>query len=259
MHLKSFDPADTGKFKDKGEVLGVTAEYLEEIYKKLYLMFAEDRRSLLVILQGIDASGKDGVVRHLFSGANPQGISAYSFKVPSEEELKHDFLWRCQRLAPERGTTAIFNRSYYEDVTTVKIHPDYLALRKPVVGKKAQKIFAERYRQINDYEKMLTENGTTVLKFFLHISKKEQKERLQERLEDPTKHWKFSASDTKERKLWDKYAEAFDSMLQETNTKHAPWAVIPADRKWYRNYLISKKIAETLSAFEMKFPDLKKI
>lgn len=258
MRLKSIDPRDTGKFKEKTDVVNATAEYLEELYKQLYLMFAEDRRSLLIILQGIDASGKDGVIQHIFSGANPQGIRAYSFKVPGEEELRHDFLWRCERVAPERGSVAIFNRSYYEDVTTVKVHPEYLALRKPIPGITPEKIFKQRYSQINNYEKMLTENGTTVLKFFLHISKKEQKERLEERLKDPTKHWKFSPGDMKERKLWDKYARAFDQMIKATNTKHAPWIVIPADKKWYRNYLITKKITETLTAFKMEFPRLAK-
>ncbi|MGZ3694804.1 MAG: PPK2 family polyphosphate kinase [Bdellovibrionota bacterium] len=256
IKLKSIDPKNTGKFGDKADAVESTTAYLEEMYRLMYLMFAEDKRSLLIILHGIDAAGKDGAIQHIFSGANPQGIRVYSFKVPSEDELKHDFLWRCHHKAPERGTTAIFNRSYYEDVSTVKVHPEYLKLRKSCEGLDPELIFDQRYQQINNYEKMLTENGTSILKFFLHISKVEQKERLQERLKDSTRNWKFSLGDVKERKHWEKYQSAFQEMINETNTKHCPWHVIPADKKWYRNYLISKAIVEKLAEHKMKFPHL---
>jgi PPK2 family polyphosphate:nucleotide phosphotransferase len=255
--LKKVDPADTGKFREKGDAAKETDKLLDEMYRLLYLMFAEDKRSLLVILQGIDASGKDGVVRHIFAGANPQGVRVYSFKAPSGEELKHDYLWRCHRVMPERGTTAIFNRSYYEDVTTVRVHPEYLKERNIDGELDLDELFERRYRQINEFEKMLTENGTMVLKFFLHISRKEQKERLEERLSDRSKNWKFSAQDVKERKLWKEHRAAFEKMLHATSTKHSPWHVIPADHKWYRNYAVSKIIVEKLAARKMLFPALK--
>lgn len=252
--LKQIDPRHTGKFREKSDAAAETDSLLDEMYRLLYLMFAEDKRSLLVILQGIDASGKDGVIKHIFSGANPQGIRSYSFKEPSQEELRHDFLWRCHRLLPERGTMAIFNRSYYEDVTAVKVHPEYLKARPFEASIKPPKLFEQRYRQINEFERTLTESGTVVMKFFLHISKDEQKERLQERLEDPSKKWKFAASDVKDRKFWNEYQKAFQEMLDATNSKHCPWHVIPADRKWFRNYLVSKALVEELQSLKMKFP-----
>lgn len=256
--LKKLDPADTGKFDEKNHAEKETKELLEEMYKQLYLMFAEDKRSLLVVLQGIDASGKDGVVRHIFSGSNPQGVRVYSFKKPSSEELKHDYLWRCHRVMPERGMAAIFNRSYYEDVSTVRVHPEFLKERN-IDGKvDLDTLFDERYEQINNFEKMLTENGTMVLKFFLHISKDEQRQRLKERLTDRSKNWKFNLQDVKERKLWKEHQRAFEKMLNATNTKHAPWHVIPADKKWFRNYAVSKVIVEALAAQKMAFPVIKK-
>jgi PPK2 family polyphosphate:nucleotide phosphotransferase len=209
----------------------------------------------LIILHGIDASGKDGTVRHLFSAANPQGLQVHSFKRPSEEELRHDFLWRCHRAVPESGYAAIFNRSYYEEVTTVQVHKEWLGRQHlPDHILKNSKIFEQRYRQINDFEKMLTENGISVVKFLLHISKKEQKERLDERLKDHTKNWKFSPEDLKERKRWEAYMNVFGKMINETHTKHAPWYVIPADHKWYRNYLVTKTLVDHLSKLKMKFP-----
>lgn len=250
--LADIDPKNTGEFGDKNEAVEQTENYLKKMYDLLYLMFAEDRRSLLIILHGMDAAGKDGTVRHLFSGANPQGIRVYSFKEPSSEELQHDYLWRCHRVAPERGYATIFNRSYYEEVTTVKVHPELLVC--PMAHPK--KLFRDRYRQINDFERMLCENGTLVLKFFLHISKEEQKVRLEERLEDPKKNWKFSPADIQERKYWREYQKAFSQMIEATHTKAAPWHIIPADRKWYRNLLVSRHIVEALEKQKMKFPRL---
>lgn len=254
--LRVIDPSDTGKLTKEG-ALEATEKNLKRMYELLYLMFAENRRSLLIVLHGIDASGKDGTVRNIFSGSNPQGIKVYSFKQPSAEELAHDFLWRCHRLTPERGTTAIFNRSYYEDVTTVKVHPELLAARNipPSMGKAA--LFEQRYKQINEFEKMLVENDTIIMKFFLHISKAEQKERLQDRLKDSTKNWKFSFGDLKTRKFWKKYEEVFQEMINHTDSSLAPWRVIPADKKWYRNYLVSQAIVDELEAKKMKFPKLK--
>jgi PPK2 family polyphosphate:nucleotide phosphotransferase len=248
------DPAGTGKFTR--EICHPLTEKLRErMYDLLHLMFAENRRSLLIVLHGIDASGKDGTVRNIFSGANPQGIRVYSFKKPSAEELAHDFLWRCHRLAPERGSTAIFNRSYYEDVSTVKVNPKLLEERN--LGKvNLRNLFRDRYRQINDFERMLVENETVVLKFFLHISKEEQKERFKERLRDASKHWKFSAGDLEVRKVWHLHQRAFAEMIAATDTKLAPWHIIPADKKWYRNYLVVEQIVAALEAKKMKFPAL---
>ena len=255
LQLNTIDPGDTQPYKNKESAEADTEKYLKKLYDLLYLMYAENRRALLIILHGIDASGKDGTVRHLFAGANPQGIRVFSFKKPTEEELRHDFFWRCHRHTPETGYATIFNRSYYEEVTTLKVHPEYLKdrpkIREIAYDEKKKK---KRYQQINDFERILCENGTAVIKFFLHISKSEQKKRLTERLEDPTKNWKFSLDDIKERKYWSAYMKAFDQMLDKTNTEHAPWYVIPANEKWCRNLRVSKILVERLSQLEMKFP-----
>lgn len=254
--LSNVDPDHTGKFSSKEDCEKQTAELLKQMYDRLYLMFAHDRYSLLIILQGIDASGKDGTVRNIFQGANPQGIRAYSFKSPSREELRHDFLWRCHKQIPECGLAAVFNRSYYEEVTTVKVHPEMLKAQNiPDELLKRKDFFERRYHRINEFEKMLTQRGTVVLKFFLHISKDEQRERLQERLEDRSKNWKFSPDDIKERKHWNQYRIAFDQMIQATHTKHAPWHIIPANKKWYRDYLTARLIVEALEDLDMTFPE----
>lgn len=255
LKLRDIDPATTGKFKDKEDATESIHELQKKMYDLLYLMFAHDRHSLLIILQGIDTSGKDGAVRHLFASANPQGLRVFSFKKPSVLELRHDFLWRCHRHVPECGLATIFNRSYYEEVTTVMVHPEYLQAQNiPDELLQRDDFFTRRYHRINDFEKMLAQRGTLVLKFFLHISKAEQKQRLQVRLRDSTKNWKFSADDVKERRYWDKYMDVFEKMIVHTGTKHAPWHVIPADNKWYRDYLISKITVEALSNLKMSFP-----
>ncbi len=259
--LKNIDPGSTDGFRksQKQHAVHKTEELLLEMNQLLALMYAENRHSLLIILQGIDASGKDGTVHHIFSGANPQGVQVHSFKKPSEEELKHDFLWRCHRAAPESGSVAIFNRSYYEDVTTLKVHPELLKFQHlPKSVQDGKDLFSDRFEQIHDFEKMLVKNGTEILKFFLHISKPEQKIRLQARLKDPTKHWKFSVDDLKERKHWDKYQAAYQDMLVQSSSSHAPWTVIPADQKWYRNYLISKEIVGKLKGLKMRYPNINK-
>lgn len=257
--LESIQPQSTGKFKSKEEGLAATELLQTDLYDLLYKMFADDHHSLLIILHGIDASGKDGTVRHLFANANPQGLTVHSFKQPSEEELRHDFLWRCHRVTPAAGRAAIFNRSYYEEVSTVVVHPDLLSkqhIPRELVSR--DDFILRRYKRINEFEKMLCQQGTTVLKFFLHISKEEQKERLTERLTDHSKNWKFSEGDLAEREYWDDYRSAFDRMIAATDTKHAPWHVIPADHKWYRNYLITDITVEALSKLKMKFPKVKK-
>jgi PPK2 family polyphosphate:nucleotide phosphotransferase len=225
------------------------------MYDLLYLMFAHNRHSLLIILQGIDTSGKDGVVRHLFASANPQGIRVYSFKKPTEVEVRHDFLWRCHRQVPECGLTTIFNRSYYEEVSTVRVHPELLkAQRLPEELLRRRDFFDRRFDHINDFERMLSNHGTVVMKFFLHISKDEQRSRLRDRLRDGKKNWKFSTADVRERKFWKEYQTAFEQMINATDTKWAPWHVLPADNKWYRDYLVSKAVVKALRKLKMKFP-----
>jgi PPK2 family polyphosphate:nucleotide phosphotransferase len=260
LKLKNISPSLTEEFKDEESARSATQTNLKKMYERLYLMFAESRHSLLIILQGIDASGKDGAIRTIFSGSNPQGMRVFSFKKPTPEELQHDFLWRCHKHVPECGFASVFNRSYYEEVTTTMVHPEYLKNQNlPDAILSDKEFFEKRYHRINDFEKMLSERGTVVLKFFLHISKDEQKKRLKERLKDRTKNWKFSEDDIKERKHWDKYMIAFEKMINNTDTKHSPWHVVPADKKWYRDYLMTKQIVNALNRLEMHYPKAKKI
>jgi PPK2 family polyphosphate:nucleotide phosphotransferase len=215
-------------------------EKLEEYQELLY---AEQKHKILIVLQAMDTGGKDGVIRAVFDGVNPAGVRVASFKVPTPEELSHDYLWRIHKQTPGKGEIVIFNRSHYEDVLVVRVHN--------LVPKET---WRKRFDHINNFEKLLSDEGTTILKFFLHISKDEQKERLQERLDIPEKQWKFSAGDLKERLLWDEYQNAYEDVLNKTSTKYAPWHIIPANRNWYRNWLISSIIVDTLKSFKMKFP-----
>ncbi len=236
-----------------------TEEEAEADLKRLdalcYRMYAENRRALLVILQGIDASGKNGTTKHLARGVNPDGLQVVSFKRPSELEIEHDYLWRIHRETPHRGNVAIFNRSHYEEIIVTKVHPEILAAQHlPEDLLKDPDIFERRYRQINDFERMLAENGTVIVKFLLHISKEEQLERFRSRLEDPEKHWKFSEDDLAKRKHWNDYMQAFGEMIDATDTPWAPWHVVPADRKWYRNWLVGRALVERLEKLDMKFP-----
>jgi len=254
LRLESIDPRDTNDVKKAQAAKGMQA-LQEELYDLHYLMFAENRRSLLIILQGIDASGKDGAVRYLAGGFNPQGLKIHSFKKPSEPEIDHDYFWRIHAACPGRGEVAIFNRSHYEEVTVAKIHPEILNaefLPPEIVAQ--EDLFDQRYRQIRDFERILAENGTVIIKFFLHISKKEQQKRFDARLNDPKKLWKFSPGDLAEREYWDQYMTAFEGMIGATNTPYAPWYIIPADKKWYRNYLIGRVVAERMRELKMEFP-----
>lgn len=214
---------------------------ISDLQEKLY---AERRRSLLIVLQAIDTGGKDGTIRAVLKGVNPQGCAIASFKVPSHEELDHDFLWRYHQRTPGKGMIGVFNRSHYEDVLVVRVK-----------GLVRDAVWRSRYAAINDFERLLTESGTTILKFFLHISKDEQKERLEARIADPAKHWKFDPADLVERKSWDSYQTAFADALGRCSTPHAPWLVVPADRKWFRNYLVAKTVADTLEAMDPQFPE----
>ncbi|MBL8061655.1 MAG: polyphosphate kinase 2 family protein [Anaerolineales bacterium] len=243
--LSERNPEDTGDFEGgKKEGLKAIVELNEKLQTLQELLYAEGRHKVLVVLQAMDTGGKDGVIRRVFDGVNPQGVKVAGFKVPTAEELAHDFLWRVHKVTPGNGEIVIFNRSHYEDVLVVRVH-NYVP----------EAVWSKRYEQINEFEKILAENGTTILKFFLHISKDEQKERLQARLDDPTKHWKFSLGDLEERKLWDDYQAAYEEALKKTSTVHAPWYVVPANRKWYRDLVISRVLVETLEGMKMKYPE----
>lgn len=255
LKLSEIDPSAHPFCRDKETAVEMTAVLNRKMYDLLYLMFAHNRHSLLIILQGIDTSGKDGTVRHIFSAANPQGIKVFSFKKPTEEESRHDFLWRCHIHTPESGLAAIFNRSYYEEVTTAMIHPQFLKKQNlPDEILSRPDFFERRYERINDFEKMLVQKGTVVIKFLLHISKDEQQKRIRERLKNRSKNWKFSKEDVKERRYWNRYMDVFEKMVNKTSTKHAPWHVIPADNKWYRDFLVSKAIVRNLEKLKMSFP-----
>ncbi|MBL8238204.1 MAG: polyphosphate kinase 2 family protein [Bryobacterales bacterium] len=229
-------------------------ENLQELAEQQAKLYAHDRWSVLIVLQAMDAAGKDGMVKHVTSGLNPQGCDVYSFKAPSAEELDHSYLWRIMRVSPARGKITIFNRSHYEEVLVVKVHPEYLKRQKlpePLITKK---IWEERYEDINNFERHLARNGTVILKFFLHVSKEEQKKRFLERLEDPEKHWKFSAQDLNERQYWSDYMRAYEEALAATSTKWAPWYVIPADNKAMARVLVSNILARAIDDLKLKFP-----
>jgi PPK2 family polyphosphate:nucleotide phosphotransferase len=243
IKLSDYDPDDTGDLNSKSKADKLLEQHREKLSTLQDLMYAEAKHSLLVVLQAMDAAGKDGTVRHIFTGVNPQGCQVTSFKKPSLEELKHDFLWRVHRATPARGMIGIFNRSHYEDVLVVRVH-----------GNLSKNELKDRFQAINHFEDLLVENGTTILKFFLHISKDEQRDRLQARLDDPQKYWKVNPEDLKEREYWDDYMDAYEDVFRHCSRKHAPWYIIPANKKWYRNVAISEVIIEALNELEMKYP-----
>ncbi len=245
ISLRELDPADRSEFlgdKDQAEaeVKHITRE-LDDLQERLY---AEGKRAMLFVIQAPDTGGKDGTIRHVFGNLNPQGCRVASFKAPSATELAHDYLWRIHAAMPRRGEIGIFNRSHYEDVLVVRVH-----------NLVPREVWEKRYAQINAFEKMLTEEGTTIVKFFLHISKEEQKERLLARVADPTKHWKFNPADLKERALWDEYQRAYEDVLNKTSTAYAPWYVIPANRKWYRNVIVARIAHQTLKDLDPQYPE----
>jgi PPK2 family polyphosphate:nucleotide phosphotransferase len=254
FRLKDFDPADTGDFKSKEEAaqkLEKDIERMADLQDKLY---AQDCWSVLLILQALDAAGKDGTIKHVMSGVNPEGCQVHSFKTPSETELQHDFLWRTTRHLPERGRIGIFNRSYYEEVLVVRVHPEVLKNEKLPPSLVTKKIWDERFQDICDFERHMARNGTVIRKFFLHLSKKEQKKRFLARLEEPEKNWKFSAADIHEREYWDDYEDAYEEMIGATATKHAPWYVVPADNKWFTHLVVAAAIVETLEDLDLSYP-----
>ena len=243
LRLDKIDPDGTGEFRAKEDAQEATQRNLARMAEIQQVLYAEGRQSLLIILQGMDTSGKDSTIRHVFSGMNPQGCSVTSFKAPSAPELAHDYLWRIHAQTPSRGMIAIYNRSHYESVLVERVHT--------IVPRS---VWSARYDHINAFERMLTDEGTQIIKLFLHISKDEQRQRLEDRLSDPTKNWKFDAGDLAERKLWKNYQEAYEDALSRCSTKYAPWYVIPADRKWFRNWLVSEIIASTLEDMKPKYP-----
>jgi PPK2 family polyphosphate:nucleotide phosphotransferase len=244
VHLGDYDPSDSGKYKQESAVTAVLEKDLKRLQALQEVLYADSSRALLVILQAIDAGGKDGTIKHVFRGLNPQGVNVTSFKQPTAEQSAHDFLWRVHPFAPANGYISVFNRSYYEDVLVVRVH------------KLAEKhVWKAHYDQINAFEELLTASGTTILKFFLYISKDEQKLRFQARLDDPDKRWKFATGDLAERALWDEYIEADEDMLTKCNTELAPWHIVPANHKWYRNLVITQAIIGALEAMDLKYPD----
>lgn len=257
--VSEFDTHFTGDLT-KQEAWALLAEDIEKLSALQGKLYAQDRYSVLVIFQAMDAAGKDGTIKHVMSGINPQGCQVYSFKQPSAEELDHDYLWRINRCLPERGRIGIFNRSQYEDVLIAKVHPEIILSNKlPGVTSLEDvtpKFWKKRYRQINDYERYLTENGTIVIKFFLNVSKDEQKRRFLARLEDEAKNWKFSTSDLKERSYWDDYMKAYSDMLTHTSTEDAPWYVIPADNKWFMRYAVGRILCERMGELDLHYPEM---
>src|SRR5204863_1642181 len=259
FRLKDVDPDDTLDFtkeEDKPRAkealaMGVTA--LDELQDKLY---AQDKWAVLLIFQAMDAAGKDGAIKHVMSGVNPQGCQVNSFKSPSAEDLDHDFLWRCMKHLPNRGQIGIFNRSYYEEVLVVRVHPEFLAKQKMPPQLAGKRIWEERFEDIRNFEQYLARNGVIVRKFFLHVSKKEQRKRFLERIDDPLKNWKFSSNDANERDFWDDYMEAYEEMIQKTATKEAPWYVVPADNKWFTRVVVAAAVIETLADLDLEYHEV---
>ena len=247
LSLKQYDPDESGDYKTNEDGKAAAKEETEKLIAKVSRLqerlYANGNRALLIVLQGMDTSGKDGTISHVMSGVNPQGCKVVAFKSPSKDELAHDFLWRVHHEVPPRGFIGIFNRSHYEDVLITRVH-----------GWVSDKVAKRRFNQIKEFEEMLEENGTAILKFFLHISKQEQKARLKERIQDPEKRWKWNSGDLEERKLWDDYMKAFEDVISATSTKTAPWYIVPANRKWYRNLVVADRVVDALEGMRLKTP-----
>jgi polyphosphate:nucleotide phosphotransferase, PPK2 family len=245
VHVKDLDPDATPLCDDKAEGKERSTALQERLGELQELLYADHKHNILIVLQGMDTSGKDGTVRHVMSGMSPAAVRVMSFKKPTAEELEHDFLWRVHAKTPGDGEIAVFNRSHYEDVLVVRVH-----------NLVQDKVWKKRYKQINEFERTLSASGTVILKFFLHISRDEQRKRLQQRIDDPKKHWKFQHGDIEERKLWDDYMDAYADMLEQTSTKYAPWYVVPANAKWYRNLVVAGVIADALEDLKMEYPQI---
>ena len=258
IRLKNFDPADTGKFHNKEEAQQKLETDIVRLAEYQDVLYAQDGYALLIIFQALDAAGKDSTIKHVMSGVNPQGTEVFSFKQPSAEELDHDFLWRYHKCAPERGRIGIFNRSYYEEVLVVRAHPEFLRAEKLPPETMKKDIWKQRYEQINHFERYLVRNGVAILKFFLNVSREEQRKRFLARLNTPEKNWKFSLADVKERAHWNDYQKAFEAVFNHTSTKWAPWYVIPADRKWFTHVAVADIIISKLKSLNLKYPTVSK-
>ena len=252
---KDYDPEFTAGFKDKKDARKKLEQNIAELAEYQDILYAQDTYALLLIFQAMDAAGKDGAIKHVMSGVNPQGCQVYSFKSPSAEELDHDYLWRTNKVMPERGRIGIFNRSYYEEVLVVRVHPELLDHQK-IPPSARENIWKRRYEQINNMEKYLSENGVVILKFFLNVSKEEQKKRFLERIDRPEKNWKFSTADAKERAFWDNYQQAYEDCLNRTSTEWAPWFVVPADNKWFTRLTVSEIVVRTLKRLNLRYPEV---
>jgi PPK2 family polyphosphate:nucleotide phosphotransferase len=256
FRLKDYDPDDTHHLnsEDKPEAKKLLALGVEMLAELQQVLYAQGKWGFLAVFQAMDAAGKDGTIKHVMSGVNPQGVNVHSFKSPSAEELAHDFLWRTNRCMPSRGKIGIFNRSYYEEVLVVRVHPEYLQKQQLPDSVRGDGFWKARYEDISAFERYLTRNGIAVCKFFLHLSKKEQKKRFLDRLSDEEKYWKFSAADLKERKYWDEYQDAYEKMIRNTASEHAPWVVVPADNKWFSRLLVVATIVDTLANLNLEYP-----
>jgi PPK2 family polyphosphate:nucleotide phosphotransferase len=256
FRMKDFDPAETLGLKSKERATEILERGIVRLSQLQEQLYAQDRWGILLILQAMDAAGKDSTIKHVMSGVNPQGCQVNSFKSPSAEELQHDFLWRTSRLLPERGKIGIFNRSYYEEVLAVRVHPEFLAAQRIPGPLVSEDIWRNRFEDINSFERHMSRSGFVVLKFFLHLSKKEQKKRFLERLDDPDKNWKFSMSDALERKHWGEYLRAYEDMIRNTSTKRAPWYVVPADHKWFTRLVVAEAVVDALECLDLSFPKI---
>ena len=256
FRLKDYDPEDTAHIQDKEHAENLLKQGVEKLAELQDKLYAHNHWSLLLIFQAMDAAGKDGAIKHVMSGINPQGCQVYSFKKPSDEDMDHDFLWRTTKCLPERGRIGIFNRSYYEEVLVVKVHPEYLRHQHLPPQLAGKDVWEHRYESINDLEKHLTRNGTVVRKFFLNVSHEEQLRRFQKRLEDPKRHWKYAASDAAERVHWNDYMAAYQDCIRATATKHAPWVIVPADHKWFSRLVVAAAVIDALEELNLHYPKI---
>jgi len=256
FRLKDFDPADTGDFRSNEHAQELLDKGIDEMRALQDKLYAQDRWAILVVLQAMDAAGKDGLIKHVMSGVNPEGCQVYSFKQPSSEDLNHDFLWRAAKVLPERGHIGMFNRSYYEEVLVVRVHPNILKNERLPETLLSKNLWSQRFEDMQSFEKYLSHNGIVVRKFFLNLSKKEQKRRFLERLENPEKNWKFSAADLRERECWDDYMTAYEETIAATSSKHAPWYAVPADNKWYTRLVVAAAIVDTLKELKLAYPEV---
>jgi PPK2 family polyphosphate:nucleotide phosphotransferase len=254
FRLKQIEPNDTGGISNKPRARQMLVDGVERLSQLQDKLYADNRWALLLIFQAMDAAGKDSTIKHVMSGINPQGCQVYSFKSPSSEELDHDFLWRTNRCRPERGRIGIFNRSYYEEVLVVRVHPEFLAVQHLPERLVTRKIWEQRYEDINCMEQYLARNGIAIRKFFLYVSKKEQKQRFMDRLNQPDKNWKFAAADVREREHWDEYMNAYQEMIQATATAHAPWFVVPADHKWFTRLVVAEAVIQAIEELGVRYP-----